>query len=76
MNILKNLVFGIDIPPFIVGIVRGAIETAVMAGLGFVAVEASTLDWGQYAAFTPGILWGIRSLEGLADNFIDPTQNR
>ena len=64
------------LPPALVGALRGGLESAVLAGLAYLGVELTRLDWGELAAFVPAALLGIRTLEGLADQFIDPKQNR
>lgn len=78
MNVLRfrDLLKGWNFSPIVVGIVRGAIEAGVLATLGVLSVELSTLDWGQYAAFSPVVLLGLRTIEAQADQIIDPKQNR
>lgn len=66
---------GLTTPALLVGIARGVVEAAVMAGLGEVLVVLPQIDWGQYAMWSPAVYAGIRALEGLADH-IDPRKQR
>lgn len=67
---------GWNVAPRLVAIARGALEAAVLAGLGALSVSLTQLDWGEYAMATPVVLFVIRWLEGEADQWIDPQQNR
>lgn len=61
----------------IVGFFRATIEVAVLAGIGYALNIASDgASWGDYMVFSPAAVWGLRTLEGFADQFIDPSQNR
>jgi len=71
MNILR----GIDLPPAIVGIARGVVEAAVMAGLVALVTAVGAFDWGDKAYLAPVVLFALRSVEGFADH-IDPGKTR
>ena len=62
MNILR----GLNVPPWIVGFARGAVETAVLAALGAVALYVSDSEFGS-EMWAVLLVWGVRTLEGLAD---------
>lgn len=67
---MLNLLRGINIPPGIVGFVRGALETAAVAAIGAVILYISDSKFSS-EMWAVLIIWGLRTLEGLADN-IDP----
>jgi len=72
MDVLR----GLHMPAWLVGIARGIVEAAVFAGLyaGADAIAAGALP--DEAAWSGAVLlWGIRSLEGVADA-IDPAKRR
>lgn len=72
MNILR----GIDVPPAIVGIARGIVEAAVMAGVVALIAWVSSKDAPvQIQVWAPIIIAGLRSVEGFADH-IDPKTTR
>ena len=62
---------GLNVPPVIVGLVRGAVEAAVLGGLGALIIYVTSADLGSWVWVAPVIVQGIRFLEGLADQ-IDP----
>jgi hypothetical protein len=68
---MRRVLRGIDVPPVAVGVARGALEAAVFAALGVVAVAITDLDLGSYAWLAPLLVFGLRVLEGWADH-IDP----
>lgn len=72
----RDLMKGWNFAPRLVAIARGALEAAVLAGLGAISVELTRVDWGEYAMASPVILFALRWLEGEADQYIDPQQNR
>lgn len=65
-----------QVAPAVVSHFRAIIEVGVMAAIGVAIKETTELDWREYAVFTPAVLWGLRFVEGFADQVIDPTQNR
>jgi len=88
-TILLNILKGFNVPPVVVGLVRGALEAAVLAGLGFLGanteaiqdivpagVEVLLSNYGiTEAIMVFWVGWSIRTLESVADQHIDPTQN-
>ena len=62
--------------PVAVRIARAALEVGVLAALGFLGVELTELDWGELAPFQGGVFVVLQFVEGLADQLIDPAQNR
>lgn len=89
-EVTVDVVRGWNFPPALVGIVRGAIEAAVLAGLAVIGTNFDTLinllpqsiDNALNAfgvtevMLISGGLWALRSAEALADQYIDPNQNR
>lgn len=72
----NNLLRGIgSAPPWAVGLARGVVEAAVMAGLGVLALQLSSAPPAALVPFVPLGLVIIRYLEGVADN-IDPAKQR
>ena len=62
--------------PWVVGLVRGLVEAAVLAALGGLVVWLSSADVPQeVAAWAPALVVLIRTLEGVADQ-IDPSRDR
>lgn len=72
VNVLRGI--GVE-PPVVVATARALAEVAVIAAIGAVSVELALLDWGQYAALSPGVFAGLRVAEGVADG-IDPAKKR
>jgi hypothetical protein len=66
---------GIGIPAWLVGLLRGALEAAVLAVLLVLIQWLTTADLGDYAALAPLAILGLRAVEGFADN-IDPEKQR
>lgn len=73
------------VPPRLVGIVRGALEAAALAGLAFIGMNLDeivsffpALPHVSGSAITSGSVgyFLIRWLESEADQVIDPSQNR
>jgi len=62
--------------PAAVGFLRSFVEVGVLSAIGFGLHTADSVDWGQYTLFAPAAFFGLRWLEGFADQFIDPKQNR
>lgn len=61
---------------WIVGLVRGLIEAAVMTAIMFVAASLTALDFGTNTMLIVPLIWsGVRTLEGVADH-IDETTTR
>lgn len=89
-EVTVDVVRGWNFPPALVGIVRGALEAAVLAGLGVISINVDSLvnmlpqsiDNALSSIgitdvlLVSGALWSLRSAEALADQFIDPNQNR
>lgn len=83
---LGDLFKGWDFAPRLVAIARGALEAAVLAGLGVVAVNMEEIasflpefpiQLGTVEITTASIgYFVIRWLEGEADQIIDPQANR
>jgi hypothetical protein len=82
----RDLLKGWNFPPYIVGIVRGAIEAGVLAALAvlgtnmneiasFLPELPSGIGTGEITTASLG-LWLLRTLEAQADQIIDPMQNR
>lgn len=61
--------------PMVVGIVRGVVEAAVLAGIGALIVALGDVD-GVVAIYAPIGIALLRSLEGLVDHKIDPSKQR
>lgn len=74
MRTIFNLLRGIDIPPAAVGLARGAVEAAVMAGIVEVLVLFGETEWGD-AIWAPLVIYAMRQLESIADH-IDPAKKR
>jgi len=81
LDILK----GIDVPPRLVGIARGAVEAAVLAALAVIGANVDEIaSWLPALPHLDGVdiataslLWFVvRWLESEADQRIDPDQNR
>lgn len=72
----RDLLKGWNFPPIIVGLVRGALGAGVLAAVGYAAVQLEALEWGEYAALAPVVLFVLRTIEAQADQLIDPQQNR
>ena len=69
-----------DFPAVVVGFARGAVEAAVLAGLGAFAIYVQGYDFsilgideGVAIFALPAILWVVRTVEGYADQ-IDPAK--
>ena len=69
-----------DAPAVVVGFARGAVEAAVLAGLGAFAVYVGDYDFAvlgiseDVTIFAlPAVLWVVRTVEGDADQ-IDPSK--
>ena len=69
-----------DFPAVVVGFARGAVEAAVLAGLGAFAIYVQDYDFsilgideGVAIFALPAILWVVRTVEGYADQ-IDPAK--
>jgi hypothetical protein len=82
-SIIKKYLVGIKVPPFFVAHARGFAEGAVMAALGAVAIFVFGFDYSVFGlpreltVLAPGaLLYIVRASEGVADQVIDPTQNR
>lgn len=89
-EVTVDVIRGWNFPPALVGIVRGAIEAAVLAGLAVIGTNFDTLinllpqsiDNALNAfgvtevMLISGGFWALRSAEALADQYIDPNQNR
>lgn len=81
---------GFNVPPIVVALVRGFIEAVVLAGLAWIGVNIEVIvelfpDSMQTTlngigltetVLISGGIWAVRTLEGLADQKIDPNQNR
>jgi len=83
MNVIKDILIGRNgIAPIIVNLARGVAEVAVLAGLAYlgtqvdVVTDALNLDVGQSEIAAGAAVWLIARGGGLADQFIDPSQNR
>jgi hypothetical protein len=74
MSKLFALIRGLNVPPAIVGLARGAVEAAVMAGLVEVLVLFQATDWAD-AWWAVVVVYGIRQAESVADA-IDPEKKR
>lgn len=61
--------------PWAVGVARGILEAAVMAGLVAAALTLTSSPPAAIVPFVPILLFLIRYLEGVADN-IDPAKQR
>ena len=66
---------GIGIPAWLVGLARGIVEAAVLAGILVLISWLTTADLGSYAALAPIAILALRTVEGMADN-IDPSKKR
>lgn len=89
-EVTVDVVRGWNFPPALVGIVRGAIEAAVLAFIGIIVANFDTLlnmlpssidntlsrIGISDVMLLSGGLWALRSAEALADQYIDPNQNR
>lgn len=69
---LTSLLSGNGVPPALVGFARGAAETAVIAAVGAVILYVSNSEFSN-EMFGVLLLWGLRTLEGVADG-IDPNK--
>lgn len=80
--IAKYLIGKDGAAPILVNLARGAVEVAVLAMLAYlgtqidVVADALHLDVGQREIAAGAAVWLIARGAGLADQFIDPTQNR
>ena len=75
LTLIKQLLRGIDVPPGLVGMARGALESAVMAGFEELIVLSPQVSWGSWAILVPIGILVIRTGEGIADH-IDPAKRR
>ena len=68
---------GVNVSPVVVAGARGIVEAAVLAGLvalaDWLADGSVTSTLGTWA---PILVLIVRQLEGIADQLIDPDQNR
>jgi hypothetical protein len=73
---ILNFWRGIDLPAWLVGMVRGAVEAAALAAVAvFIqALDAASFD-DQWAGLVMIIIVGLRSIEGAIDQ-IDPAKKR
>jgi hypothetical protein len=62
--------------PVIVGFFRGIAEAAAITGIGLLVSWLTTADLNELSAFVPAAVLGLRTLEGVADQRIDPTTQR
>lgn len=73
---MLNLIRGLTAPAWLVGLVRGIIEAAIIAGLQVIVLTLGTVQLpGAWAVFAPGIILLVRFAEGAADH-IDPSKQR
>lgn len=64
------------VPPWLVALVRGLLEAAVLAVIGAAIVALGEVTAGDLAPWAPVGILALRSLEGIADQRIDPTRQR
>lgn len=64
-----------DARPWLVGLARGILEAAVMAGLAGLYLTLTSSPPQALVPFLPVVLFGLRLLEGIADS-IDPAKQR
>ena len=77
MSLIKDILIGRNgVAPIIVRLARSTLEVAVLAGLGYLVVWSSSYDWGDMPFLGAGAYWVLLQLEGIADQYIDPDQNR
>lgn len=69
---MLNLLRGLNAPAWLVGFVRGAVETAVVAAIGAVILYVSDSEFSS-EMWAVMLILGLRTLEGLADQ-IDPSK--
>lgn len=62
--------------PALVGLARGAAEAAAIAALGVLVAWLGIVDLGPWNFALPSMLLGVRALEGVADDYIDPSVQR
>jgi hypothetical protein len=62
--------------PALVGLLRGAAEAAAVAAVGVVVDWLTTADLGDYAVWAAPAVLVLRTVEGIADQRIDPTKQR
>ena len=73
---MLNLLRGLDFPPALVGLLRGAIEAGAIAAIGAIIIVLSDADLPEEWKFAiPLAVQGLRFLEGLADQ-VDPSKQR
>ena len=63
-------------PPFLVRLTRGTLEVAALAGLAFVFDNAVNLSPDEWKVVVGAFLPAVTFIEGIADQVLDPTQNR
>lgn len=64
------------VAPWVVALLRGVVEAAVLGVLGVLIVWLGDVTAGALAAYAPLGVVLLRQLEGLADQKIDPTKQR
>lgn len=62
--------------PALVALARAALEAAVLAVVGVLIVALGDVSTGDLAPWAPIGVLVLRQLEGLADEYIDPTRQR
>ena len=62
--------------PVLVALLRGLLEAVVLGAIGAVYVFVTDQDFGSLNVLVPAALAGLRTLEGIADQRIDPTKQR
>lgn len=62
--------------PALVAVLRGVLEAAVLAAIGAAVVALGDLELGAGATWAPVAVLVLRTLEGVADERIDPTRQR
>ena len=64
------------VSPWLVALLRGLVEAAVLAVLGVLIVALGDVHAGTLAPYAPLGVVLLRQLEGVADQKIDPTKQR
>ncbi len=67
-----DIIRGLNVPAWLVGFIRGALETAVVVALGAVVLYIADSEFSS-EMWAVMLIWGLRTLEGFADQ-IDPAK--
>jgi hypothetical protein len=64
------------ISPWVVALLRGVLEAALLAAVAVLITAASSITTGDLAPYAPFAVVLLRQAEGVIDQRVDPTKQR